>query len=383
MIKKLFIKNYKDTKNPEVRNRYGIVSGVFGIITNFILFLIKFIIGIISNSITIMADAFNNLSDSGSCIITILGFKLSNKPPDKEHPYGHKRYEYITAMIIALLIFSMGILFLKTSVDKMFNPEIISINYLTYIILLVAIIGKIIQMFVYYDFAKAIDSNTIKGNAIDARNDIISTTSVLVASMIMGITKINLDAYFGFIVSIFILISALKMLKDTINPLLGIVPDDEKVRFIRKKILSYDRVYGIHDLVIHNYGVGSDFVTVHIEVNSSINIVDGHNIVDNIEKDFKEKYGIHLTAHIDPIDINNEKVKILKEKTIKELKTFDKTLSIHDFRIVSNKDTTNILFDILIPFDKNYTKEEIINYLNQKFEEDKYHFIIDIDRPYS
>ena len=302
MIKKLFIKNYKDTKNPEVRNRYGIVSGVFGIITNFILFLIKFIIGIISNSITIMADAFNNLSDSGSCIITILGFKLSNKPPDKEHPYGHKRYEYITAMIIALLIFSMGILFLKTSVDKMFNPEIISINYLKYIILLVAIIGKIIQMFVYYDFAKAIDSNTIKGNAIDARNDIISTASVLVASMIMGITKINLDAYFGFVVSIFILISALKMLKDTINPLLGIVPDDEKVRFIRKKILSYDGVYGIHDLVIHNYGVGSDFVTVHIEVNSSINIVDGHNIVDNIEKDFKEKYGIHLTAHIDPID---------------------------------------------------------------------------------
>ena len=383
MIKKLFIKNYKDTKNPEVRNRYGIVSGVFGIITNFILFLIKFIIGIISNSITIMADAFNNLSDSGSCIITILGFKLSNKPPDKEHPYGHKRYEYITAMIIALLIFSMGILFLKTSVDKMFNPEIISINYLTYIILLVAIIGKIIQMFVYYDFAKAIDSNTIKGNAIDARNDIISTASVLVASMIMGITKINLDAYFGFVVSIFILISALKMLKDTINPLLGIVPDDEKVRFIRKKILSYDGVYGIHDLVIHNYGVGSDFVTVHIEVNSSINIVDGHNIVDNIEKDFKEKYGIHLTAHIDPIDINNEKVKILKEKTIKDLKTFDKTLSIHDFRIVSNKDTTNILFDILIPFDKNYSKEEIISYLNQKFEEDRYHFIIDIDRPYS
>ncbi len=383
MIKKLFIKNYKDTKNPEVRNRYGIVSGVFGIITNFILFLIKFIIGIISNSITIMADAFNNLSDSGSCIITILGFKLSNKPPDKEHPYGHKRYEYITAMIIALLIFSMGILFLKTSVDKMFNPEIISINYLTYIILLVAIIGKIIQMFVYYDFAKAIDSNTIKGNAIDARNDIISTTSVLVASMIMGITKINLDAYFGFIVSIFILISALKMLKDTINPLLGIVPDDEKVRFIRKKILSYDGVYGIHDLVIHNYGVGSDFVTVHIEVNSNINIVDGHNIVDNIEKDFKEKYGIHLTVHIDPIDINNEKVKILKEKTIKDLKTFDKTLSIHDFRIVSNKDTTNILFDVLIPFDKNYSKEEIISYLNQKFEEDKYHFIIDIDRPYS
>ena len=383
MIKKLFIKNYKDTKNPEVRNRYGIVSGVFGIITNFILFLIKFIIGIISNSITIMADAFNNLSDSGSCIITILGFKLSNKPPDKEHPYGHKRYEYITAMIIALLIFSMGILFLKTSVDKMFNPEIISINYLTYIILLVAIIGKIIQMFVYYDFAKAIDSNTIKGNAIDARNDIISTASVLVASMIMGITKINLDAYFGFVVSIFILISALKMLKDTINPLFGIVPDDEKVRFIRKKILSYDGVYGIHDLVIHNYGVGSDFVTVHIEVNSSINIVDGHNIVDNIEKDFKEKYGIHLTAHIDPIDINNEKVKILKEKTIKDLKTFDKTLSIHDFRIVSNKDTTNILFDILIPFDKNYSKEEIISYLNQKFEEDRYHFIIDIDRPYS
>jgi len=204
MLKKLFIKNYKDTENPAVRNRYGTVAGLFGIVTNLILFAIKFIIGIFSNSITIIADAFNNLSDSGSSVLTILGFKLANKPADKEHPYGHARYEYIAGIIISLLILSMGVLFAKSSIEKIFNPEEITINLATYLVLIVAIVGKLIQMLVYLDFAKSINSQTIKATAMDSRNDILTTSAVLIAVFVMGFFNVNIDAYMGLLVSIFI-----------------------------------------------------------------------------------------------------------------------------------------------------------------------------------
>ena len=228
MLKKLFIKDYKNVENPQVRNRYGIVAGIFGIVTNLILFLIKLVIGLLANSITIMADAFNNLSDLGSCIVTILGFKLANKPADKEHPYGHARYEYITGIIVSLLMLVMGGIFLKTSIGKIISPEEIKISVATYLVLIVAVLGKVLQMVVYSDFAKSINSSTIKATAIDARNDAISTLAVLVATIIIGLFKINIDAYTGIIVSIFIIISSIKSLKDTINPLLGIIPSEEK-----------------------------------------------------------------------------------------------------------------------------------------------------------
>ena len=313
MLEKIFIKDYQNTDNPEVRKRYGVVSGIFGIITNIILFLIKFIIGIIANSVTIMADAFNNLSDSGSCIVTILGFKLANKPADKEHPYGHARYEYITGIIISLLILSMGAIFAKTSVEKIFFPESINLNIATYIVLTVAIIGKFIQMMVYNKFSKAINSSTIKATAIDARNDILSTSAVLIAMIIMGIFKINIDAYMGLIVSIFIIITAINSLKETINPLLGIVPSKERVEEIRNKIMNHKEIRGIHDLKIHSYGVGNDFVTVHAEVPDTMGILESHELADIIEREFKEDLKIDLTVHIDPLDLNDERTREVRK----------------------------------------------------------------------
>lgn len=384
MLKKLFIKDYKNVDNPQVRNQYGTVAGIFGIVTNLILFLIKLVIGIIANSVTIMADAFNNLSDFGSCIVTIIGFKLASKPADKEHPYGHARYEYVTGIIVSLLMLVMGVIFAKTSIEKIFAPEEIKLGIETYIVLIVAILGKVLQMVVYLDFAKSIKSSTIKATAMDARNDILTTLTVLITMIVMGIFKINIDAYIGLLVSGFIILSAINSLKDTINPLLGNVPSKEKVEKIKEKILSHKEIIGIHDLRIHSYGEQNDFVTVHAEVPDTMNIVEAHEIADIVEREFKEELNIDLTIHIDPLNVNDEETKKIKEKVENALKSFDKEITIHDFRVVTAKGHSNVIFDIVIPYGKNYNKYELLGVLEEGFKEEdkKYYFIFNIDRPF-
>ena len=384
MLKKLFIKCYENVEDPTVRNKYGVVAGYFGIITNLLLFLIKLIIGLLTNSITILADAFNNLSDFGSCIVTILGFKLANKPADKEHPYGHARYEYITGIIVSLLMLVMGLIFLKTSIGKIISPEEIKISFATYLVLIIAVLGKVLQMVVYSDFARSINSSTIKASAIDARNDIISTLAVLAATIIMGIFKINIDAYTGIIVSIFIIISSIKSLKDTINPLLGIIPSEEKVNKIKEKILSHKEIIGIHDLRIHSYGEKNDFVTVHAEVPDTMGIIEAHEIADAVEREFKEELNIDLTVHIDPLNINDEETRNIKNKVEEILKRFNKDINIHDFRVVTAQKHTNAIVDIVVPYGKNYNRYELLGVLEEGFkdEEKKYYFIFNVDRPF-
>lgn len=384
MLKKLFIKDYKNVDNPQVRNQYGTVAGIFGIVTNLILFLIKLVIGIIANSVTIMADAFNNLSDFGSCIVTIIGFKLASKPADKEHPYGHARYEYVTGIIVSLLMLVMGVIFAKTSIEKIFAPEEIKLGIETYTVLIVAILGKVLQMVVYLDFAKSIKSSTIKATAMDARNDILTTLTVLITMIVMGIFKINIDAYIGLLVSGFIILSSINSLKDTINPLLGNVPSKEKVEKIKEKILSHKEIIGIHDLRIHSYGEQNDFVTVHAEVPDTMNIVEAHEIADIVEREFKEELNIDLTIHIDPLNVNDEETKKIKEKVENTLKSFDKEITIHDFRVVTAKGHSNVIFDIVIPYGKNYNKYELIGVLEEGFKDEnkKYYFIFNIDRPF-
>lgn len=384
MLKKLFIKCYENVEDPTVRNKYGVVAGYFGIITNLLLFLIKLIIGLLTNSITILADAFNNLSDFGSCIVTILGFKLANKPADKEHPYGHARYEYITGIIVSLLMLVMGVIFLKTSIGKIISPEEVKISFATYLVLIIAVLGKVLQMVVYSDFARSINSSTIKASAIDARNDIISTLAVLAATIIMGIFKINIDAYTGIIVSIFIIISSIKSLKDTINPLLGIIPSEEKVNKIKEKILSHKEIIGIHDLRIHSYGEKNDFVTVHAEVPDTMGIIEAHEIADTVEREFKEELNIDLTVHIDPLNINDEETRNIKNKVEEILKRFNKDINIHDFRVVTAQKHTNAIFDIVVPYGKNYNRYELLGVLEEGFkdEDKKYYFIFNVDRPF-
>ena len=384
MLKRLFIKNYKNTDDPEVRNQYGKVAGVFGIFTNIILGIIKLIIGMISNSVSIIADAANNIADTASSILTIIGFKLSSKKPDKDHPYGYARYEYVAGFVIAIMMFIMGLTFAKESIVKIFNPEELVINWITYLILVIAIIGKGIQMLVYLDFAKAINSNTLKANSVDTRNDIISTTAILISMIIMGIFKINLDGILGLAVSGFVIYSSIGMIKEVLEPIIGIVPTEEQVKEISEKLLKYDYVEGIHDLVIHNYGVHNDFVTVHVEIDSKMDIMKAHDMMDNIEKDFRDELGISLTIHMDPIVVGDPKIDMLQTKVVQALHKLDQDLKIHDFRVVQGITHTNILFDCIVPFEKNHTEESLKEYLMKEIvpEKEVYYYIIEIDRPF-
>ncbi len=384
MLKTLFIKNYKDVENPDVRNKYGKVAGIFGIITNLFLGIIKLVIGYISNSVSITADAVNNISDTASSALTIIGFKLANKKPNHDHPYGYARYEYVSGLVIAMLMLIMGLVFAKESIVKIIHPEELAINIATYIVLFIAILGKGLQMFVYLDFAKAIDSSALKTTAVDTRNDIISTTAILISMFIMTALKINIDGYLGLAVSAFVIYSSCQMIKEVLEPIIGIIPTKERVEEIRKKLLSYDYVQGIHDLVIHNYGVHNDFITVHVEIDASMDMVKAHDLIDNIENDFKRETGTDLTIHMDPVVLGNEKVDKLKEIVTTKIKEFDSELQIHDFRIVEGTTHTNILFDCVVPYEKNYTEEEIELYLerNIKSEDETYYYVVEIDRPY-
>lgn len=384
MLKKLFVKNYKNTDDPEVRNQYGKVAGAFGIVTNLILGIIKLIIGMVSHSVSIMADAANNIADTASSILTIIGFKLSNKKKDKKHPYGYARYEYVAGFVIAILMFIMGLSFAKESIIKIFNPEELVINWITYLILIIAIIGKGIQMLVYLDFSKAINSNTLKANSVDTRNDIISTTAILISMIIMGNFKINIDGILGLAVSGFVIYSSIGMIKEVLEPIIGIIPSEEQTNQIIEKILNYEYVEGIHDLVIHNYGVHNDFVTVHVEIDSKMDIMKAHDLMDNIEKDFRDELGIELTIHMDPIIVGDPLVDKLQEKVVQAILKFDKELKIHDFRVVKGITHTNILFDCIVPYEKDYTEETLKDYLSKTIvsENEIYYYVIQIDRPY-
>ena len=384
MLKKLFIKNYKNTNDPDVRNAYGKVAGIFGILSNIILGIIKLIIGYMSNSISIMADAINNIADTASSTLTIIGFKLANKKPDREHPYGYARYEYISGFVIAILMLLMGLTFAKESIIKIFYPETLIIHKITYIILFIAIIGKYLQMLVYLDFSKAINSNTLKTNAIDTRNDIISTTAILISMIIMQIFSINIDGFLGLGVSLFIIYSSIKMIQEVLEPIIGIIPTEEYVNEIKEKLLSYDYVEGIHDLVVHNYGVHNNFITVHVEINADMDIIKAHDLIDNIENDFKETLGTDLTIHMDPIIIGNPKVDELHSQVINAIKKLDTELQIHDFRVVEGITHTNILFDCVVPYEKNYTLDDLIKHLKKCITNEKefYYYVIEIDRPY-
>ena len=339
-------------------------SRSISIFTNLILFTGKIIVGLVSSSMSIIADAFNNLSDMASSVITILGFHLASKPADEKHPYGHARYEYLSSLLIACIILVIGFLLLKNSVIKIIIKDITNIDYFTLIVLFISVLLKLFQMLVYKDFAKATKSKTLSLSAVDSRNDIITTIVVIVSSLIIYFFKdipFSVDGITGVILSVFIIINSVNLVKDTISPLLGERADKTLTDDIKKFITSYDGVYGIHDLMIHNYGEKINFTTVHVEVSSNEDIMDSHELVDKIERDFKVKFGGVLTVHMDPIELDNKEVNDLRIRIMDILGKIDPRFSLHDLRIVSGKNSTNVIFDIVIPFSQNkVTKEYII-----------------------
>lgn len=390
-VRKLFVKDYQDTQNPKVRTRYGLSAGIFGIVTNAILFAFKLAIGLIGNSITIIADAINNLSDAGSSVVTLVGFKLSATPPDKDHPFGHARYEYIASLLVSVVVLFIGIMLFKSSIEKCITPEQVTVSVYTYVVLGVAIMLKLVQMLLYLDFSKAIGSGALKASAADSRNDVLTTLAVLISTIVIDVVgdkispKVSVDGIMGIAVSVFIIVSSLLLLKDAMSPILGEKPPKELVDKMTAKILSYDGVIGVHDLVVHSYGASHCFVVAHVEVPANVEITKSHDVIDNIEHDFWNEMHIRLNIHMDPVDTENADLAVLKLRAQNALSALDENLSLHDFRLVSGQTHTNMLFDVVIPYDCKITLDDVQNAMQKEFENDevKYFFVIDVDRKMS
>ena len=388
LFRKAFIKNYENVTDPKVRNRYGVCAGIIGIVSNAILFVIKIVAGIIGGSITIIADAINNLSDAGSSVVTLVGFKLSSTPPDKDHPFGHARYEYVTGLLVSMMVLFLGIALLKSSIEKVISPTPVEVSVFTYVVLSISIVMKLVQMLVYTDFSKAISSNALKASAQDSRNDSLTTLAVLISTIIIDVCgdrinpKVSVDGIMGIAVSLFIIVSSVLLLKDAISPLLGEKPPKELVDKITAKILSYDGVIGVHDLVVHSYGANHCFVVAHVEVPADVDIVKSHDVIDNIEHDMWNDMHVRLNIHMDPIDTKSKQLAHLKERVRMAVYALDPELSIPDFRMVNGDTHVNLVFDVVVPYDSKITLNDVHSACEKEFENDetKYYFVIDMDR---
>lgn len=383
-IKKLFIKNYTNTSNLQVRLKYGVVAGVIGIITNILLFIAKIIIGILSASITILVDAINSITDAGSCVLSLLGFKLANRPADKNHPFGHARYEYVMALIIAMISFCVGLIFAESCIEKIISPKDITINAITYVILSISIFVKLFQCLLYNNFSKSIDSDSLKANSRDSLFDTLVSIAILISMIVMNIFNINIDGYIGLAVSVFIIFSSFKLILETINPLISEKPQKKLIRKIKHELSSFDGINNFHDLIIHSYGSSVIFATVHVEVPVPTTLLETHELIDKIERHFEDELNINITIQVDPVDIRNEKANIMHDRILKVLKNINNKIEIHGFRMVKKKDATHVLFDIEETYNKKLSKKEITQMLENEFkdEEEKYLFVFTIDKPF-
>lgn len=382
-----FIKNSQDTSNKKVRDAYGYLGGFVGIIVNVILFITKLVIGITLNSIAVTADAFNNLSDVASSVITILGFKLASKPADKEHPFGHGRLEYISGLIVSFLVILVGFEFIKTSYSRIVNPSKVIFNLIPFILILVSIIFKIWISRFNKTIGKAIKSTALEASSFDALSDVISSSCVALSLLLSIWIDFPLDGYIGMLVSFFIIYAGYSLIKDTLNPLLGEAPDVNLVKGIQAKLLSYDHITGAHDLVIHDYGPGRCMGSVHAEVPCDISIVIIHEIIDKAEKEISEDFDIHLVIHMDPINTDDEEVNCSRLDLLNILQHFPIVKSIHDFRIVGEGSYKNLIFDAVIDFNQAFTANDEI-----KLEQDintelkkhcpNYNALMTLDRDY-
>lgn len=381
---KHFIKNYNDTENSCVRDKYGKLSGIVGIVINVILCISKILTGIIFGSIAILADGVNNLSDAGNSIVTLIGFKLASKPADKDHPFGHARYEYIAGLLVSFFIMMLGFNLLKDSVIKIVKPDEINFSIISVIILIFSILLKLFMYSFNKTIAKKINSVTVMATAKDSLNDVISTSGVLISVLIGGIWKIQIDAYAGLIVSGFVIYSGFGLINETLSPLLGEAPKEELVHLIETKIKTYPSVIGIHDLVVHNYGYNKCFATVHVEIPANQDILYSHDIMDNIETAFLKAHNIHLVIHMDPVETDNKAVTELKSTVTSKIKERFPDYSIHDFRVAFGETHNNIIFDVLVPSNCKLSDSDIQNDMDKivKEADPKNNAVVMVDKSY-
>lgn len=380
-----FIKNYEETKNRTVRSAYGKMAGWVGIVCNILLFAGKFLIGLLSGSVSISADAINNLSDASSNIISLLGFKMGSKPADQDHPYGHARYEYLSGLLVALIILVIGVELLQTSIQKIRNPEPAAFSWIFVGILVASILVKL-WMAVFNRFiGRTIESEALLATAADSRNDVISTGAVLIAALLSHYTSLDLDGWMGVAVALFILYSGVGLVKDTLDPLLGKAPSPALVEMIQNRVMSYDGVLGTHDLMVHDYGPGRLFASVHVEMAAEEDVLKCHDIIDTIEKDFLEKENLNMVIHFDPIVTSDAVVGDMRRWLSERVKQIDERITIHDLRMVPGESHTNMIFDCVVPQEFSLTDSEVKHRIRELVtaEYPGFHCVITIDKSYA
>ena len=359
LLIRIFVKDHENTDDPRVRERYGKFAGVVGIVSNLILCIMKILIGLVSRSIAIIADGINNLADASSSIITLVGFKLASQPEDEDHPYGHARIEYLTGLFISIVIIVIGLQLLRTSIDKILHPDPLEFSCLTIIILVAAILIKLWQSLFNRSIGRKIRSVTLIATAADSRNDVISTSAVLISVIVGKFTGIQIDGYMGCLVALFIIWSGIQLVRETTSPLLGEAPDQELVDSIAEIVKKEPGVLGIHDLMVHNYGPGKIFASMHIEVDADGDLMESHDMIDNIEKRIKDELHVEFVVHMDPVKTDDPLITKMKKIIADALLPLDGVYNIHDFRIVPGPTHTNIIFDVVLAADCSLSEKEI------------------------
>ncbi|MCI8484350.1 MAG: cation transporter [Lachnospiraceae bacterium] len=381
----LWIKEKEDVKNPEVRQKYGMLCGMVGIILNIFLFLGKFLAGTISHSISITADAFNNLSDAGSSCVTLVGFKMAGAKPDVDHPFGHGRIEYVAGLIVSGAIIIMAFELIRTSVEKIIDPHPVEFSALTAGILLVSIFVKMYMAYYNYRIGNKVDSAAMRATATDSLSDTCATAVVLLASIVGEITGMQIDGYCGVLVGLFIFYAGISAARETLNPLLGQAPEKELVKQIEEIVLSHEEICGIHDLLVHDYGPGRLMISLHAEVPAEGDILELHDVIDNTETELREQLNCDAVIHMDPVVTEDEHILALKKKMEEIIKSMDSILSMHDFRVVTGPTHTNMIFDVVIPFQYQISDEALVEQIAEKTKGllgETYFVVIQVDHAY-
>ncbi len=384
LLAKIFIKNADTLGETERREKYGVFYGTLGILLNVLLFIIKLLAGLLTGAIAVTADAFNNLSDAGSSLIALFGFRLASKKPDEDHPFGHGRFEYISGFIISLLILLVGFELGKSSVEKIFSPSDIEFSAVSVIILIISVVIKLYMAYYNHSVGKKINSSAMKATALDSLTDSVSTTVVLASILLAHFTNIQIDAYCGLAVSAFILYSGLRSAKETIDPLLGQTATPELVASIEEIVRKCEYAKGVHDLIVHDYGPGRRMISLHVEVPSDADMLVVHDAIDNIEKELHAALDCHAVIHMDPIETGDSLVAETRDTALSVIKTIDARITIHDFRMVRGNTHTNLIFDAVIPYDITLSDKEIKELISSKIAEHDEHYrcVIEIDRPF-
>lgn len=382
LILRIFVRDHKNTEDPAVRDKCGRVAGAVGIVTNFLLFLMKIIVGTVFHSVSVTADAVNNLTDSGSSVVTLIGFKMASKPADEKHPFGHARIEYLSGVIVSFIVIFLGLQLGMSSVEKILTPEENALTPVALVVLVISILAKLWQCLFYRKVGRMIKSESVEATSKDSRNDVIATSVVLLGAVITMLTGVNLDGYMGAAVALFIVFSGVQLTISTADPLLGQAPEGELVQTITEKMLSYPGIIGMHDLAVHNYGVGRCFASAHCEVDAKNDILVSHDLIDNIERDFSRDLGIHMVIHLDPVIVGDARTDALHCKVQSLVTALYPTVTIHDFRVIWGVTHSNIVFDAAVPFAVKDSDTVITQKLEaeiQKLDPD-YRTVVTIDR---